>query len=75
VIAAARAVDSDGNPVELPTDQGALEVPGNGREVHEVEAEVIDPGSGADGSPESQGPEGRIPEEQVFEAEIVDEET
>ena len=75
VIAAARAVDSEGNPVELPTDPGALDVAGNGEEVNAVEAEVIDPGSGADRSPRGQGPEGRIPEEQVFEAEIVDEET
>lgn len=74
VIAAARAVDSEGNPVELSIDEEPLDSPGNGQEDNAVEAEIVDPGSDADGSREGQGPEGPEPQEQVFEAEIVDEE-
>ena len=68
VIAAARAVDSQGNPVDLSIDDEPLESLGNGQEFNTVEAEIIDPGSGGEEL------EAQVPEGQVFEAEIVDEE-
>jgi len=67
VIAAARAVDSEGNPVELSIDE---EPPANGEEVDAVEAEIVEPEFGTAEMPETQ-----IPEAQIFEAEIVDEES
>jgi hypothetical protein len=70
VIAAARAVDSEGNPVELPTEEQLFDSVGNVQDVNAVEAEIIDPASDADGLPDGQGSEGP-----VFEAEIVDEES
>ena len=56
VIAAAKAVDSEGNPVDLSIDEELSGLQGNGQEVDAVEAEIIDPGSGADESPEGQAP-------------------
>jgi len=69
VIAAARAVDGDGRPVELSIDEEPSNSPGIGQEVNFVEAEIVEPGPGSD-----QGPETRLSDAQVFEAEIVDEE-
>jgi trigger factor len=74
VIAAAKAVDNEGNPVDLSIDEEPLDSQENGQEVNAVEAEIVDPGSGDYGSPEDQGPEDQVPEGQIFEAEIVDEE-
>ena len=78
VIAEARAVDSEGNAVDLSIEDEPLESLGNGQDDNTVEAEIIDPGSGAD-HPEGQVadgqvPEGQEPEGEIFEAEIVDEE-
>jgi trigger factor len=80
VIAAARAVDIEGNPVDLSIDEEPLDSPENGQEVSAVEAEIVDPGSGDYQSSERQVTEGLVqegqvvPEGQIFEAEIVDEE-
>ena len=70
VIAAARAVDSEGNPVELPSEEQLFDSVGNVQDANAVEAEIIDPASDADGLRDGQGSEGP-----VFEAEIVDEES
>jgi trigger factor len=69
VIAAAKAVDVEGNPVDLSIDEQPLDSPENGQEVIAVEAEIVDPGSG-----DYQSSEGQMPEGQVFEAEIINEE-
>ena len=65
VIAAAKAVDSEGNPVDLSIDEEPLDIPGNGQEVNAVEAEIVE--SGPDTT--------QVSEARVFEAEIVDEES
>ncbi len=75
VIAAARAVDIEGNPVDLSIDEEPLDSQENGQEVNAVEAEIVDPGSDDYQSPEGQVPEGQMPEGQIFEAEIIDEES
>ena len=74
VIAAARAVDIEGNPVDLSIDEEPLASQENGQEVNAVEAEIVDPGSGEYQLPEGRVPEGEMPEGQIFEAEIIDEE-
>jgi len=69
VIAAAKAVDVEGNPVDLSIDEEPLDSPENGQEVIAVEAEIVDPGS-----VDYQSSEDQMPEGQVFEAEIINEE-
>lgn len=69
VIAAAKAVDIEGNPVDLSIDEEPLESETYGQEGSAVEAEIVEPGSG-----DQESSEGQMRDRQIFEAEIIDEE-
>ena len=71
VIAAAKAVDSEGNPVDLSIDEDSLDLQESAQEFDAVEAEIVDE------LPEGQIQQGQLPgsrepEDRVFEAEIVE---
>ena len=66
VIAAAKAVDSEGNPVDLSIDEDSLDLQESAQEFDAVEAEIVDE------LPEGQLPGRQKPEDRVFEAEIVE---